>query len=246
MAKSSHRMVLYEAIQEGKKKPRLSEKIFRKRSVKKRLMKAPKGVNPYDGTEREPPAKPEKQEKKQQWPPPENPVAAVLRKIRIPLKYRLWTLSALAGLLVVMLLVQVSVFIFSAKPQEPADRPAALPEGTDMSELTPAERVERKLATGGLNIGDHVIVIVQYPKKTDLEPVQRYFEVKGVDTEILKKGKYFFLITKRRFESPKREGSGGYIMKERIREIGAGYEAPAGFETFGSKPFQDAYGMKVE
>jgi hypothetical protein len=54
------------------------------------------------------------------------------------------------------------------------------------------------------------------------------------------------MVTKEMFEGTERRGSKGYLMKEKIKKIGPGYEAPPGYETFRPNLFQDAYGMKVE
>ena len=94
--------------------------------------------------------------------------------------------------------------------------------------------------------GDHIIIIATYSQKRDLEPVQKYYEQNGVVTDIENRGGYYFLITKNRYASTKRTGSDGFYALEKIKQIGSGYRAPAGYETFGSRPFQDAYGRKIK
>lgn len=93
--------------------------------------------------------------------------------------------------------------------------------------------------------GSNVIVIVAYTKQADLAPVKEYFGKNGIETEVITRGSYFLLITKDRFESTA-SGSDGYKMVQKIKQIGAAYKAPEGSERFGSKPFQDAYGMKIK
>jgi hypothetical protein len=93
--------------------------------------------------------------------------------------------------------------------------------------------------------GDHVIVIMTYRLRKDLEPVKDYFASKGIATNIEKQGDYYYLLTTEKFKSPKRRGSDGFNALEKIKEIGADYKAPSGYETFGVEPFQDAYGMKI-
>jgi len=93
--------------------------------------------------------------------------------------------------------------------------------------------------------GDHIILIATYAQKRDLEPVQKYYKQNGVETEIQYRGGYYFLITKSRYASTIRTGSDGFYALEKIKQIGAGYRAPTGYETFGSRPFQDAYGRKI-
>ena len=93
--------------------------------------------------------------------------------------------------------------------------------------------------------GDHIIIIATYSQKRDLEPVQKYYKQNGVETEIQYRGGYYFLITKNRYSSTLRTGSDGFYALEKIKQIGAGYRAPTGYEIFGSRPFQDAYGRKI-
>lgn len=93
----------------------------------------------------------------------------------------------------------------------------------------------------------HVIVIASYNVAKDLEPVQKYFAQKGIETEI-KKPKasiFYMLITKNRYESPSKKGSDGYYALEKIKKAGAVYKAPKGYEPFGGTPFQDAYGLNI-
>ncbi|MBN1456240.1 MAG: hypothetical protein JW912_00125 [Sedimentisphaerales bacterium] len=93
--------------------------------------------------------------------------------------------------------------------------------------------------------GDHVIVIMTYRLRKDLEPVKDYFADNGIATNIEKQGDYYCLLTAERFKSPKQRGSDGFYALEKIKKIGANYKAPSGYETFGAEPFQDAYGMKI-
>jgi len=93
--------------------------------------------------------------------------------------------------------------------------------------------------------GDHVIVIATYKRGEDLVPVKEYFDKNGIETEIQEKGYYYFLVTKNKFQSPRRDGTDGYYALERIKQVGANYEAPQGYESFAPNLFQDAYGMKI-
>ncbi len=92
---------------------------------------------------------------------------------------------------------------------------------------------------------DHVILIKEYHKRRDLEPVQEYFRDNGIKTEIQEGNGVYFLETKDKYESPEREGTDGYFALQRIKEIGINYKAQQGYETFGVEPFQDAYGKKI-
>lgn len=88
------------------------------------------------------------------------------------------------------------------------------------------------------------IVIQTYQLSSQLEPVKEYFAGYGIETEIKKIGSWYYLVTKKQYENPQKKGTDGYKAKEKIIELGADYQAPAGYETFGSKPFHDAYGKK--
>lgn len=97
-------------------------------------------------------------------------------------------------------------------------------------------------------MGDNMIVIASYELASHLEPVKQYFANFGIATKIIKKGSRHLLVTQDRFDNPEKAGTDGYEMKKKIISIGANYKPPAGsgFESFGSKPFNDAYGMKFE
>ena len=98
--------------------------------------------------------------------------------------------------------------------------------------------------------GNNRIVIQMYQVRAHLEPVQEYFERMGVATEIPKRNNWYYLVTKNTYDNPERAGTDGYRAKQKIIEIGAGYKAPPGYESFqksdGAKPFSDAFGMRFE
>ncbi|MFA5291805.1 MAG: hypothetical protein WC496_02075 [Phycisphaerae bacterium] len=96
-------------------------------------------------------------------------------------------------------------------------------------------------------MGDNVIVITSYPLSSHLEPVKQYFAQFGIATEIIKRGSRYLLVTQNRFDGIDKSGTDGYEMKRKIMSVGANYKPPAGsgFESFGTKPFQDVYAMKM-
>ncbi|UCF43041.1 MAG: hypothetical protein JSV99_10745, partial [Planctomycetota bacterium] len=104
-----------------------------------------------------------------------------------------------------------------------------------------AERIEQPEPTG-----DNRVVIQTYQLRPHLVPVQQYFARFGIETEIRKIGDWYYLLTKDRYENPERPGTDGYAAKQKIIELGAAYKAPLGYETFGEKPFHDAYGKRFE
>jgi hypothetical protein len=94
--------------------------------------------------------------------------------------------------------------------------------------------------------GNNRIVIQTYQVRADLEPVKQYFAQFGIETEIIKIDGWYHLATKDKYENPEKQGTDGYLAKQRIIELGAEYKAPPGYETFGSKPFSDAYGKRFD
>jgi len=123
----------------------------------------------------------------------------------------------------------------AAAPQTPisAEKKAAGPESAEKT-----EPVKLK--------GNNRIVIQTYQLRADLEPVRQYFAQFGIETEIKKIGDWYYLVTKNKYENPEKPGTDGYLAKQKIIEWGAKYKAPPGYETFGTKPFYDAYGMKFD
>jgi len=99
-------------------------------------------------------------------------------------------------------------------------------------------------------MGDNAIVIASYNLQSHLEPVKAYFAQYGIATEIIKSDatRSYLLVTQNRYDSINKPGTDGYEMKKKIMSVGANYKPPAGssFESFGTKPFQDVYGMKIK
>jgi hypothetical protein len=127
------------------------------------------------------------------------------------------------------------------KPEAKAQIPAAIKDQLQKQ----AEVVQPQTPQPAVK-GDNVIVIATYTKQDDLTPVAAYFRQNGIETDIIKEGSYYQLVTKERFENPVRSGTDGYRMIQTIKRIGANYKAPSGYERFSSTPFQDAYGKKVK
>jgi hypothetical protein len=94
--------------------------------------------------------------------------------------------------------------------------------------------------------GKNRIVLKIYQVQSHLEPAKEYFDKIGVATEIIEKGNWYYLVTKNKYDNPEKAGTDGYQAKQKIIELGAGYKAPVGFETFGPKPFSDAFGMRFD
>jgi hypothetical protein len=94
--------------------------------------------------------------------------------------------------------------------------------------------------------GNNRIVIQTYQVRAHLEPVKQYFARFGIETEIRRIDNWYYLVTEDRYENPEKPGTDGYLAKQKIIQLGAEYKAPAGYETFGSSPFHDAYGMRFD
>jgi hypothetical protein len=95
-------------------------------------------------------------------------------------------------------------------------------------------------------VGNNVIVLAQYKARSHLVPVQEYFRINKIPTEIVSDGTWYFLQTVQRFvENPSNEGTEGYKMIQKIADIGKNYKAPPSYETFAPNYFSDAYGKKI-
>jgi hypothetical protein len=129
---------------------------------------------------------------------------------------------------------QAAVAVENIMPQAKPSQPA------NAAKQAPAPKMVEPM-------GNNIIVIASHPLSSHLEPVKQYFAGFGIATEIIKKDNRFMLVTQERFDSVEKPGSDGFEMRKKIIAIGANYKPPAssGFEPFGPKPFQDAYGMKV-
>jgi hypothetical protein len=110
--------------------------------------------------------------------------------------------------------------------------------------------VRQAVTASTASAGKNRIVIKVFQVRTQLEPVKEYFDRMGVATEILERNGWYYLVTKNKYESIEKPGSDGYQAKQKIAELGAGYKAPAGYETFRNAgktgAFGDAFGMKFD
>jgi hypothetical protein len=111
---------------------------------------------------------------------------------------------------------------------------------------TPVVKQPTAQGTSAASTGKNRIVIKVYQVRSHLEPVKEYFDKMGVATEIIEKNNWYYLVTKNKYDNPGKTGTDGYLARQKIVELGAGYKAPVGFETFGPKPFSDAFGMRFD
>jgi hypothetical protein len=89
----------------------------------------------------------------------------------------------------------------------------------------------------------NVIVLAQYADTKQLLPVQQHFAKFGVQTNIVKSGSVYKLITKNTYDNPNKSGTDGFAAKQNIKQIGAQYKPPEGFKSF---DFSSVYGEKVK
>ncbi|MFQ6035354.1 MAG: hypothetical protein ACE5NM_05835 [Sedimentisphaerales bacterium] len=175
-------------------------------------------------------------------------------RIEISIPYQL----AIAILLGLILLILVA-FRLGQINQKAANSPAKMQKtsqinssGRDtanaMQTLTSSEKIlpGTEKAEPAKPTGNNRIVIQTYQLRTHLEPVRQYFAQWGIETEIRRIGDMYYLVTRNKYENPNRPGTNGYRARQIIVELGAKYQAPPGYETFGPKPFYDAYGMKFD
>ena len=230
MVRNRGKMALYEVLNRAKAKAEESQ--------------ASDKATAADG---EKPAKAEKP-MKSVWSGRPKLVSVSPGRVEFSIPYQL----AIAIVLGVLLVVLIS-FRFG---QVSGKKIAQAGVGTDFS---PVAEVEDSLpaftddtvfgdpGVSGTNVfvpsGNH-IVIQQYNVGRDLRPVRRHFEDNGIDCAIVESSGKYLLITKNSYDNPARVGTNGYKALRKIREVGAEYKAPTGYESFAPKLFSDAYGKK--
>jgi hypothetical protein len=172
-------------------------------------------------------------------------------RIELSLPYQL-AIALILGL-VLLVLVVYRLGQMSYPAEQEAGNSAAKIEEIDWEKATGPATVDIRTTPGGdgevepvEQKGNNRIVIQTYETRTQLEPVKEYYGSFEIETEIRKIGGWYYLVTKDKYENPKKRGTEGYLAKQRIIELGADYKAPPGYESFGKKPFHDAYGMRFD
>jgi len=177
-------------------------------------------------------------------------------RIEFSMPYQVGIAVSLAAVLVVVVAFRLGERVGSKEvarpaavkqaPRQDSARPSSPQTGQAPKVVEPAPAASVAAKTSPGQTGKNRIVIQMYQVRTHLEPVQEYFDKMGVATEIIEKNNWYYLVTKNGYDNPDKPGTDGFLAKQKIIELGAGYKAPAGKETFGPKPFKDAFGMRFE
>ena len=223
----NQRKVLYEAIRKGQERIASGIKSGRFSSEKKGAPEFAKGGNETLGLQNEVLSAGKKTE-----------VSSLTGTLVISIPYRLAGVIVLAMILVVLIAFWLGQIRGTRRSAEPGPVQTSEPAvtGTNESETVPGktEAYEDLLTSADGNA--IVIATVIKNNAEDLKPVQEYFSANGVETEILKKERYCFLVTTSRFQGPMTKRA-----LQLIKKIGLDYKVPAGGKSFGKEPFQDAY-----
>lgn len=119
-----------------------------------------------------------------------------------------------------------------------ADAPTTTPTVAD-TETLPIVENNRPPETDNIiekaalpvSLKGNAIVLATYIGSEQLAPVGQYFLSKGIETEILKSGSRYMLVSKERFSG--KSDSNYATMKRKIQQAGKDYKAPEGFKSFG-------------
>lgn len=208
---------------------------------------------PEEPAEGQPIAPPEKLAR---WPKKPKIVQFNADRVEISIPYQL-AIAILLGLVLLVLIFfrlgQITSPNSQTNPKTPKNIQKVAPKPTATAPQRPAaaEKTAPVPASGEKTKpakleGNNRIVIQTYQLRADLEPVKQYFAQFGIGTEIKKIGNWYYLVTRNKYENPEKPGTNGYFTKQKIIQWGAKYKAPPGYETFGTKPFHDAFGMKFD
>jgi hypothetical protein len=186
------------------------------------------------------------------WSGRQKPVRVYPDRIELCLTWQVAAITALAILAILLMFFRLGQINATKKAQAVKVVKPAIPVQAVIPESAKPAVAEKKVTAQNPPkmvepMGDNVIVITSYDLSSHLEPVKQYFAQYGIATEIIKRGPRYLLVTQNRFNNIDKPGTDGYEMKKKIISVGANYKSPAGsgFESFGTKPFQDVYGMKA-
>lgn len=137
----------------------------------------------------------------------------------------------------------------SPTTEEERDRQAASGTvGTGGKKTVDEQPAQRQTTRPSAPPGSNVIVITQVPgtdQRDKLLPVMEYYNANGIPTETVQRSGYTLLITRAGFDyNPNRQGTEGYRLMQRIKQVGLDYPEATGDTGFSLRPFQDAYALK--
>jgi len=186
------------------------------------------------------------------WSAKPKPFRVYPDRIELCISWQAAAITVLAFVAVLLIFFRLGQIYSIKKAQEPKVAKAVVPVQAVIPEPVKPAVAEKKVTPQTPPkmvepMGDNIIVITSYDVSSHLEPVKQYFATYGIATEIIKRGSRYLLVTQNRFNSIDKPGTDGYEMKKKIISVGANYKPPAGsgFESFGTKPFQDVYAMKA-
>ena len=192
------------------------------------------------------------------WPKRPRIVHFNVDRIELSIPYQL-AIALLLGLILLVLVVfrlgqglgakrqAASAARMTEKTQivAPEAKAGALPAAAPVETAAPTLASAEEAIPADIK-GNNRIVIQTYQVRAHLEPVKQYFARFGIETEVRRIDNWYYLVTENRYDNPEKPGTDGYLAKQKIIQLGAEYKAPAGYETFGSSPFHDAYGMRFD
>jgi hypothetical protein len=187
-----------------------------------------------------------------QWPRRPRIVQFNAGRIEISIPYQLAIAFLLGIILLVLVVYRVGEGVGESAAKKQKNNPGRLLNQNNTAGQGQNTNTDRKMLSNNgkdkvaESKGNHRIVIQTYEVRAHLDPVQRYFNQSGIETEIRTIDGKYCLVTKKKYENPQKQGTDGYAAKQKIIELGAQYKAPPGYETFGVKSFESAYGRKFE
>ena len=171
-------------------------------------------------------------------------------RIELSLPYQLVIAIVLSAVVLLLAIFRLGQhWPIQKSPQSVSKKPLATPKAAAPKQVVIVESRSASQQPGEATAakkGANRIVIQTHQNSTDLEPVKNFFAASGIETEIRKIGSWYYLVTAEKYDNPEKAGTDGFAAKQRIIELGAKYQPPAGYNSFGTKPFSDSYGMRLE
>jgi hypothetical protein len=190
------------------------------------------------------------------------PVQLNAGRVEVSVPYHIGVVAILAVILVVLAAFRVGQRFSGLRTPAPAAAQARA-GGQNVAAAQPTQDTTSAAGESTRREGDHWIVLAQHKNAADLEEVAKYFGSHGVELSVwelgyirnffrenglnaanLPAGDGYLLTTRYLYSNPNRPGDGHDIL-QKIIELGRGYRAPPGRDTFAATHFSDAYGMKI-